>query len=72
VKRFGSKPRGIVPEFRVEKKRTRAGFAPAHFDEDNDVEIWQVWCQNAEGEESRRATFEDLEKAGFKPGRRTK
>lgn len=70
MKRFGKAPRGIVPEFHVASKRTRAGFAPG-FDED-DVELWQVWCQTADGEQSRRATFDDLAKAGFKPRKRRK
>ena len=55
--------RKYVPEFEVREKRRRAGFVPFEGNEP-DVELWQVWCRSASGDE-RRATMQDLRRAGF-------
>lgn len=55
-----------VPEY--EAPATRAGFVPNHdWTQDNETELWQVWCVSGNGDRSRRATFADLDRAGFKP-----
>jgi hypothetical protein len=57
----------IVPEFwkRATVQR-RAGFTPNHFDDtDGDVELMQIWCRQADGDEYHRATTDDLRAAGF-------
>jgi hypothetical protein len=55
--------RKFVPEFEVREKRRRAGFVPSERD-DVDTELWQVWCRSSAGEE-RRATFQDMRRAGL-------
>lgn len=62
-------PHRIIPEHEVKKSApNRCGFVPNHFDDDNpdDVELWQIWLHSHDGEEVKRATFGDLEAAGFK------
>lgn len=54
----------IVPEFYMRSEpEKRAGFVPGY--DDGLVELWQLWCRMADGEESRRATFSDIRRAGF-------
>lgn len=59
-------PNRLVPEvkFKAQQKH-RAGFVPNFTDSDDDVELWQIWMHSSDGEQSRRATFADLDKAGF-------
>jgi hypothetical protein len=60
----------IVPEFQVRTDPPRrAGFIPTYFEEEADIEVWQVWLRSADGEDNRRATFGDMKAAGFKPRR---
>jgi hypothetical protein len=56
-----------VPEFRRRVVTRSAGFVPS--DSRADVELWQVWCRNAETGEERRATYDDIRRAR-KKGRR--
>jgi hypothetical protein len=51
-----------VPEFEKRTKKTRAGFVSSY---EETVELWQVWCKSADGDE-KRATFGDMRAAGFK------
>lgn len=54
----------IVPEFKMRSEPTRrAGFIPS--DDQGDVEVWQLWCRTADGDEAHRATFREVRKAGF-------
>lgn len=54
----------IIPEFYMRSEpEKRAGFVPG--DDEGLVELWQLWCRMAEGEDARRATFRDLQRAGF-------
>jgi len=54
----------IVPEFKMRGEPVRrAGFIPGY--EQGDVEVWQLWCRTADGEDAHRATFQEVRKAGF-------
>ncbi len=56
--------RKLVPEFEMRGEPTRrAGFIPSY--DEGVVEVWQLWCRTAEGEDAHRATFAELRKAGF-------
>jgi len=54
--------RKFVPEFETRTRRTRAGFVPGY--DEPEVELWSVWCRSTDGEE-RRATTQDMRRAGF-------
>lgn len=66
--------RRIVPEFWKRSKRpARAGFVPNHdYEQDDDVELLQIWCRRAEDGDERRATTDDLRAAGFVKRKRRK
>lgn len=49
-----------LPEYRVTRRKTRAGFVPG--EDDRDVELWTIWARSDSGDE-RRATFADVRKA---------
>lgn len=51
--------------------RPRAGFIPADYDDPNDVELWQVWLRNNDGDEIR-ARKSHIRRAGFVERRRVK
>lgn len=54
----------IVPEFKMKsERRQRAGFIPSW--DEGTVEVWQLWCRTADGEDGHRATFSEVRKAGF-------
>lgn len=60
----------IVPEFTTRKRRTSAGFIPSY--EEQEVELWQVWCRSATTGEERRATTADMRAAGYARKRRAR
>lgn len=59
---------GTVPE--IPLRAARAGFRPAQWDNEEDVELWQVWLRSSDGEKSKRATWQDLDAIGVKPRRK--
>ena len=54
----------LVPEFKMRAEGTqRAGFIPSY--DEGEVEVWQLWCRTADGDDAHRATFREVRKAGF-------
>lgn len=58
----------LVREYRVTKVTRKAGFVRGY--DDADVETWQVWCKNVGDGEERRATYGDMDKAGFRKAKK--
>jgi hypothetical protein len=57
------RPPRFVPEFQTQERKLRAGFITQYYEDGTPV-LWQVWCNGSNGE-NRRATDQDLRKAGF-------